>query len=135
LIDFTSEFGARAAKRLQEERIAWLTTTSLDGTPQPNPIWFFWDGKEFLIYSQPTAHKLKNIRRNPKVSLNLQVDAEGGRVLVLAGTASIDENPKHDSRYIAKYREEIPKIGETTESLAASYSVLIRVSPSNMRGF
>jgi PPOX class probable F420-dependent enzyme len=136
MIDLTTKLGAQAAKRLQEDYVIWLTTVSQDGTPQPNPVWFYWDGKSLLMYSQPAAHKVRNITRNPRVSVNFQANNEGGDVIVLTGNASIDKKPPpHDSRYIEKYREHIPKIGLTPESLAASYSVLIRVSPSKLRGF
>ena len=135
MIDFTTKLGVSAAKRLQAEQVIWLTTTSLNGTPQPNPVWFYWDGERILIYSQPASVKLGNIRRNPKVSLNFNSDEEGGSIIVLTGVASLDEHPKHDSRYIEKYREAIPKIGHTAESLAAAYSVQIRILPSKLRGF
>lgn len=39
-IDPTSELGAKVAARLEEQTLAWLTTVSADGTPQPNPVWF-----------------------------------------------------------------------------------------------
>jgi len=136
MIDFTTDFGLRAAKRLKEEYIAWLTTVAKNGMPQPNPVWFYWDGRDILIYSQPSARKLRNIVRNPNVSVNFQADAEGGSIVVLTGSASIQKNPsQHDSRYLEKYREHIPKIGLTPETLAKSYSVLIRVSPNKLRGF
>jgi len=32
-------------------------------------VWFFWDGEEFLVYSQPRRQKLRNIERDPKVGL------------------------------------------------------------------
>lgn len=111
-----------------------MTTTSSNGTPQPNPVWFYWDGENILIYSQPSSHKLRNIRRNPNVSLNFNSDKDGGNIIVLTGTASIDEKPKHDSRVVEKYSEAIPQIGHTPESLAAAYSVQIRISPSKLRG-
>ena len=135
MIDFTTKLGSRAATRLQNERIIWLTTMAADGTPQPNPVWFYWDGEKILVYSQPTSHKLMNIRRNPRVSLNFQANDEGGDIIVLKGEASVDEKTKHDPKYIEKYREAIPKIGHTPETLAASYSVLIRIMPSKVRGF
>lgn len=135
MIDFTTKLGSRAAKRLQNEHIIWLTTTSSDGTPQPNPVWFYWDGQKILVYSQPKARKLMNIRRNPKVSLNFQANLEGADIVILTGDASINEKSNHDSRFIEKYREEIPKIGHTPETLAASYSVPIRILPSRLRGF
>ncbi|MGI8476026.1 MAG: hypothetical protein ACR2OO_06625 [Thermomicrobiales bacterium] len=39
-IDASSEFGRRAAKRLAEDQIVWLTSVGGDGTPQPNPVRF-----------------------------------------------------------------------------------------------
>jgi PPOX class probable F420-dependent enzyme len=136
MIDLRTELGVRAEKRLQEEYVIWLTTVSQDGTPQPNPVWFYWDGKALLIYSQPSAQKLSNIARNPRVSLNFQADDDGGNIIVLTGNAIIDKNPpRHDPRYFQKYRDHILKIGHTAESMAASYSVLIRVSPTRLRGF
>ena len=136
MIDLTSKLGARAAKRLQEDQIIWLTTVASDGTPQPNPVWFDWDGKTISVRSQPDSHKLRNISRNPKVSVNFQANQEGGDVIVLTGDATLDKNPpKPNPRYIEKYREAIPEIGHTPESLAASYSVIIRISPKKIRGF
>ena len=136
MIDLTSKLGARAAKRLQEDRIFWLTTVASNGTPQPNPVWFYWDGRTVHVRSQPSSHKLKNIARNPKVSMNFQTDEHGGDVVVLTGFATIDRNPpKPDPKYVEKYREAIPMIGHTPESLAAEYSVLIRITPDKLRGF
>jgi len=136
MIDLTSKLGIRVAKRLQEERILWLTTVASDGTPQPNPVWFFWDGKTIHVRSQPSSHKLKNIARNPKVSLNFQADERGGDVAVITGDATIDRTPpKPEPKYIEKYQDAIPQIGHTPESLAATYSVLIRIIPNKLRGF
>lgn len=136
MIDLTTKLGSQATKRLQQDDVIWLTTVSCNGTPQPNPVWFYWDGKSILIYSQPTSHKLKNISRNPRVAVNFQADDEGGDVIVLTGNASVNSKPPpHDSRYIEKYRAHIPKIGLTPESFASSYSTLIHVSPTSLRGF
>ncbi len=136
MIDFSSPLGVRAVKRLQEEHVIWLTTVASDGTPQPNPVWFYWDGTTIQLRSQPSSHKLKNIARNPKVSLSFQADKEGGDVVVLTGDATIDRNsPKPDPKYVEKYSEAIPRIGHTPESLAAEYSVLIRITPKRLRGF
>jgi len=135
LIDFSSKLGARAEERLRGEKIIWLTTVSSNDTPQPNPVWFYWDGESIIVYSQPTSFKVQNITQNPRVSLNFPTDEEGGDVIVLTGEASVDKDPPApDSRYLEKYHEEIPKIGLTPETLAASYSVLIRILPNNLRG-
>jgi len=42
----------------------WLTTVRSDGTPEPNPVLFFWDGSTFLIYGKRGSRKLDHIARN-----------------------------------------------------------------------
>jgi len=39
-IDTSTEFGAKTARRVVEEKLAWLTTVDSKGMPQPNPVWF-----------------------------------------------------------------------------------------------
>ncbi len=88
MLDTSSEFGRRAARRLHEERLAWLTTVSPRGTPQPVPIWFLWDGDaSILLYSRPDTPKLRNIAANPRVSLHLDGNGQGGDVVVCLGEA------------------------------------------------
>jgi hypothetical protein len=68
--------------------------------------------------------------------MSFHTDKEGGDVVVLTGDATVDSNPpKPDPKYFEKYREEIPMIGHTPESLTAAYSVLIRITPNRLRGF
>jgi hypothetical protein len=51
VLDTTTEAGGRAERRLREEQIIWMTTVRSDGQPQSVPVWFFWDGEKFLVYS------------------------------------------------------------------------------------
>jgi predicted pyridoxine 5'-phosphate oxidase superfamily flavin-nucleotide-binding protein len=40
VIDRSTELGAKVEARMEEQRLAWLTTVASDGTPQPNPVRF-----------------------------------------------------------------------------------------------
>lgn len=137
LVDTSSEFGRRADRRLREERIAWLTTVSPAGTPQPVPVWFLWDGADsVLIYSRPATGKLRAIEANPRVSLNLDGNGEGGDIVVAIGEAAVtDDPPAHEvPAYVDKYARLIERNGWTPESFAADYSVPIRVRLRRVRG-
>lgn len=139
VIDLATAFGKTADRRLRSERIAWLTTTSADGTPQPNAIWFLWDGETALMYSIPDQAKLKNIARNPRVSLNLDTRKSGDSVVIVTGEAAVDPNapPLNKNRdYVAKYRTEMDRLGlGTPAKMAKEYSVAVRITPSKVRGF
>lgn len=135
MLDLTTKLGLRAEKRLKEDYFTWLTTVRRDGVPQPNPVWFYWDGEALLIYSQPAAHKVRHITGNSKVSATFQANANGEDFIVLTGIANIDPSSSgHDPRYVEKYRDLITQFGFTRESYAASYSTLIRVIPNKLRG-
>src|SRR4051794_10891046 len=98
VIDTTTAFGERVARRLADETVIWLTTVGADGTPQPSPVWFIWDGSEILIYSQPDKPKLRNIAANPRVALNFNSTDSGGNVVVITGNARVDPDaPRADA--------------------------------------
>jgi len=137
MIDPTTPFGARVERRLREELIIWLTTVGEDGTPQPSPVWFLWDGSSVLIYSKPNTPKLRNIERHAAVALSFNSTADGGDVIVLTGTAQLDpQAPSSDQSadYQAKYAAGIANIGLAPASFAAAYGVALRVTPTRVRG-
>jgi PPOX class probable F420-dependent enzyme len=137
LVDGSTEFGQRVERRLREEKIAWLTTVSSAGTPQPVPVWFLWDGADsVLIYSRPDTPKLRAIAANARVSLNLDGNGQGGDIVVAAGEAAVaDDPPAHEvPAYVEKYAALIERNGWTPESFAADYSVAIRVQVRRIRG-
>src|SRR5215208_5804742 len=136
-IDTSTDFGARVARPLADDRIVWLATVGADGTPQPSPVWFLWDGDTALIYSQATTPKLRNIERHPRVSLHFNCTASGDDVVILTGDASIETGTaaaNENSAYVDKYTDGIGSIGMTPEAFAQSFSVPIRVRPTSLRG-
>ncbi|MFQ6398376.1 TIGR03667 family PPOX class F420-dependent oxidoreductase [Nocardia sp. KC 131] len=138
IVDTSTTFGAKVAARLDSEQTVWLTTVGASGTPQPNPVWFRWDGEEFLFFSQAGKPKLRNIARNPRVSLNLNATETGGEVVILAGTARVDESgasAEEITAYVEKYTEGLVDISMTEEEFFAEYSVAVRVRPDRLRGF
>jgi PPOX class probable F420-dependent enzyme len=133
LLDTTTEAGGRADRRLHEEEVAWLTTVRQDGQPQSVPVWFLWEGEEFLIYSQPGRQKLRNIAKNSRIDLNLNSNTHGGDVVRVEGMAQIVEDAPPATEvpeYVEKYRTAIARIGFAPEGFARAYSVLLRVTPT-----
>lgn len=126
----------KQAKLLDEAYYIWFTTVRADGTPQPTPVWFIQDGDSIVIFSMPDAQKVKNIRGNSKVALNFNPDHDAEEYVVITGEATLEENgaQKHDhSAYFAKYGKGIADLNMTPESMAATYSTLIRVTPAKVR--
>lgn len=136
--DPTAEFGQRIERRLAEEQIIWLVTAGRDGTPQPSPVWFLWDGASMLIFSKPDAPKVRNIEARPRVALHFNSDPEGSDVIVFLGTAALDPETQAVHllpAYVEKYGAGITNLGMTPEQMGATYSAAIRVTIEKVRGF
>jgi len=136
MLDLTTEFGQRADHRLREEEVVWFTTVTPSGVAQPNPVWFYWDGQEVIIYSQPGSYRIRNITKNKHVTLNLQgADALGNNVLVMQGEAHLqfDYSSPHPE-YIKKYQHFISELGLTVDHLVKEYSVEIIIELKKLRG-
>jgi PPOX class probable F420-dependent enzyme len=96
----------------------------------PKLIWFYFDGSDIVVYSEPGAAKVRHIGNHPRVSLSLDSDGNGAGIIVVGGTANIeaqDANPLEDDRYRTKYGELASSFGFTEEFLTA-YSTRIRMT-------
>ena len=72
---------------LRTDPLVWLITERPDGRPYIVPVWFFWDGQTFLIFSEPNTQKL---RQNLLVTLALDGAGNFGYdVVVFEGTAEL----------------------------------------------
>jgi PPOX class probable F420-dependent enzyme len=111
-------------------------TVSERSAPQPSPVWFWWDGASFLVYSRPGTPKLRNIAANPRVALHLNDDGSGSDVVVVSGRALQSDDPPADRMpaYTEKYLSLIEGNGWTPASFAADYSVPIRITPTRVHG-
>lgn len=128
----------RVEDQVANELVVWLTTTSADGTPQPNPVWFIPDGDDIIVYSHRTAARNRNIERNRRVSLNFNSDRHANHMTVLTGTIRVDTalpSAHKNPDYIAKYGDLIPGLGMTPETYGETYSVAFRITVDKIRGW
>ena len=138
MLDPSNQAQARAAERLRDEQVAWLTTVRADGQAQSSPVWFLWDGDTCLLYRQPDAQKVRNVAANPRVSLHLNDDGEGGDIVTLEGRATVEPGTPLADRvggYLAKYRAAIDALGYEPGPFARTYSTAIRVRPTRVRAW
>ena len=138
MLDVTTEWGKHAEQRLQSNIIAWLTTVGGDGRPYTVPVGFLWEGQTLLIFSQPKKQKLRNIRKNPRVTLALDETEQGNDVVIVEGIAELIDAPQISVEmpaYVEKYGALVQSRGWTPASMAAEYSQAIRVTPTKFRSW
>jgi len=136
--DPDSEFGQRVRERLRVEKLIWFTSVGGDGTPQPNPVWFLWDGDNVVVYNRPRANRLIHIRTRPQVSLHFDSNGQGGDIVVLNGPARLLTDfpaPHQLPRYLDKYRDSMVQVSGSPESFSEAYPVAIQIAVARSRGF
>ena len=90
-------FGIEEARTYLDAKPSWiiLTTIGRDGYPHSVPIGYFRLGDEVYIGCRTGTQKLKNIERNPKVSLLVQSGSSMQDIkgLMIRGDATIFAEP------------------------------------------
>jgi PPOX class probable F420-dependent enzyme len=138
LPDETTPFGKRVRERLREDTVVWLTTTSDDGTPQPNPVWFVWEEPDsVLVWNRQDARRLDHVAVRPRVALNFDGNGKGGDIVVLTGVAQQAADisgPHQHPAYAAKYGDAMVRVSGSLDAFARAYPVPLRIHISRLRG-
>ncbi len=108
-------------------RMAYVWT---DGTPRVVPIWFHWNGSEFVFGTPPKAPKLKALSKNPKVALTIDDNTFPHKVLLVRGSVKME--PVHGivAEYaLAAERYFGPEAGKAwVVQLSAMVSDMVRIT-------
>jgi PPOX class probable F420-dependent enzyme len=116
-----------------DSRPGWivLTTIGRDGYPHSVPIGYFRVGNEVYIGCRAGTQKLKNIARNPRVSVLLETGSSMADIkgVLIQGEAEVYTDPENVLRLAreqARWRG-VPEAQRPTE--ARPTAAYIRVSP------
>ena len=123
----------RADRLLRRESVVWLGTVGHDDRPNLVPVWFLWDGESVLIASKPDARKVRNVRRRPDVMLAVgdpEDDFDVGLIEARAELVPLSTGALLEAGLQAKYAARLAALGLSAEEFAATYSQVIRVTPS-----
>ena len=117
---------------LIESRNATMATIRADGTPQLTPVWFVWDGEQFIISITTERAKYKNLARDARMSLCVD-DVTGFGYVTAEGKAEIREKDIWDDtrKILVKYRGE--EGGDAyLKNMKTQPRVLIVMKPTRM---
>ena len=126
----TAELTQEVSDRLSSDKYGWLTTIAKSGQPVPRLVWFYFDGEQVTVYSQPNAAKLRHIKAHPRVSFNLDSDGNGAGTVVVGGDATVDAegaNALADEQYLAKYGDYAASHGFSKEFLG-SFTTRLKIT-------
>jgi hypothetical protein len=92
----SEEIAAILAKPYAQELLngpepARLAYIGLDGDPRVIPIGFWTEGERVVMATLPKAAKVGALRKNPKVALTIDQGAFPPKVLLIRGTAEVEQ--------------------------------------------
>jgi PPOX class probable F420-dependent enzyme len=80
---------------LRKANPAVIATIRADGSPHTAATWYDWDGERLLVNMDATRLRLKNMRRDPRVSLTVMLGSDWYRqVTVFGHTVEIRDDPE-----------------------------------------
>ncbi|HEX6128940.1 MAG TPA: PPOX class F420-dependent oxidoreductase [Candidatus Limnocylindria bacterium] len=91
----TVRLSEEARTLIESDSVATVVTLRPDGSPHMSAAWIGLDGDEIVLATLQDQHKLRNLRRDPRIALTLlseRVNPWGLReYLVIEGTARVTE--------------------------------------------
>jgi PPOX class probable F420-dependent enzyme len=117
---------------LDREFVIWLSSIRNDGGPHLVPSRFVWDGEAVLVFSKPSAQKVRNVRANPRVMLAVGSAERDFDVELVEATAEVFPETTTSflpGAFAGQYAELADRAGLTMDLFAATYSQPIRIRP------
>ncbi|HEU5224859.1 MAG TPA: PPOX class F420-dependent oxidoreductase [Actinomycetota bacterium] len=84
-----------ARRILESDSLAHVTTIDPDGRPQTTLAWVGLEGEEIVFATLPDQRKLRNLRRDPRITISIQTERVTPyglhEYLVIYGTARVTD--------------------------------------------
>ena len=84
-----------ARRILESDSLAHVTTIDPDGRPQTTLAWVGLEGDEIVFATLPDQRKLRNLRRDPRITISIQTERVTvyglHEYLVIYGTARVTD--------------------------------------------
>ena len=121
-----------ARQFVREHHRAVLATRRADGRPQLSPVLVGVDAEgHVMISTRETALKIRNMRRDPRVSICVMSDAFFGPWVQIEGTAALTSLPEAMEGLVDYYRSlagEHPDWDDYRAAMGRERRVLVRVT-------
>jgi PPOX class probable F420-dependent enzyme len=123
---------------LNESRAhAVVATINKDGSPQLTPVWYHWDGRVLSFAVQERTVKLRNLQRDPRLTVIVHAEPHGERYVVLRGRATIHRDDVQAwrrriwGRYVPKSTIDkwLPQLSRPDQPMA-----LVQMAPEKITG-
>ena len=129
-------FTERQLKFVAQPRIGRLGSAMRDGSPHVSPIWYRFEGGDFLVLVERTSQKHRNVERDPRVVLCIDDEKAPYHTVLVRGRVTLEEAPGREWREAMA----IHYLGEENGKryIASSMhpnNVMLRITPEKVSGW
>ena len=119
---------------LRSQIHAIVATIQPDGMPQLTPNWYWWDGERFWISTLDWTVKVRNLKRDPRITLCIDAGKRRENYVKIFGTAEVIEGDVKETTLdlIRKYEPTEEASQQHWEDIKED-RVLIAVTPTRMQ--
>ena len=98
---------------LAEPHIAHISVVHRDGSPHVSPVWYHYDRANLLVVAEPTALKVRCIKREPRVSVSIATAGEPYCYVQINGRAQLSTAGAEEALRKMALRYKGPELGTT----------------------
>lgn len=128
--DGPPELSGARVELLREMHNAIVGTIQSDGRPQLTPNWYWWDGEVFWVSTLTWTVKVRNAKRDPRVTLCIDSGVRRGDYVQVFGSCEVVEGDVRETTLdlIRKYLDTEEEAQAHWESIKDD-RVLMRITP------
>lgn len=122
-----------AQKLLAASIPARIAYTGVDGSPRVVSVGFWWTGQHLEIATIPGSAKVAALHRDPRVAVTIDTEGFPPKVLLVRGTAEVEEVPGVPDGYVEMGRTFAgPDADQWEQGVRELYDsmTLIRITPT-----
>jgi PPOX class probable F420-dependent enzyme len=112
----------------QKKAFAQFATLMPDGSPHVSPVWFDYDGRDIIINSAKGRVKDRNVRRDPRVGIDIVDPDNAYRHLSIRGRV-VDITEKGADEHIDKLAKKYMGLDKYPKRSAGEVRVIYRIEP------
>ena len=124
---------------LDEPNLCRIGTVDPDGHAHVTPAWYHWDGERFYIGADAADHKVRNIARTGRASIDVDGDIRRKRGILARGTAVVVSGDEGRAAYerisvpqIRRYQPDRPPIETAARMVSRGTPIVIEVLPASI---
>jgi PPOX class probable F420-dependent enzyme len=92
----------KQAKLFLDKNLGAVATIREDGTPHVTPVWVDYDGEDILFNTASPRAKWRNLKRDPRVTVEVHSLENPYEYVMVSGTAELEEDEEAANRHIDK---------------------------------